>query len=132
MDDERQEEELEEIEIEDEDEGEGEEPEEKPATYKELVSRVAVLSKMLRAHAAGQGKFDPTGVLTKSVLENLPAESERILRKCHMMEWTLQRVRQGFYSLIHAEALPSEGWDYAAKELIDSIEDALEIREEED
>ncbi len=53
MDDERQEEELEEIEIEDEDEGEGEEPEEKPATYKELVSRVAVLSKMPPQTGAG-------------------------------------------------------------------------------
>ena len=93
---------------------------------------MALLTKMLRAYAAGKGKFDPTGVLTKSVLDNLPAESEALLRKCHMMEWTLQRVRQGFYSMIHAEALPSEGWDYAAKELIDTIEETLELRDDEE
>ena len=103
-----------------------EENELQPPSYKRLLARVAVLTRMLNAHLDGQGKFDRSGVLTRAVLDNVPEEAEELVRQNQMMEWTLERVKQGFYSLIHAEALPSEGWDAAVKELVDSIDNTLE------
>ena len=104
----------------------------KGPTYRQLMAQVGVLSKMLRAYQTGEGKFDRSGRLTEAVLAKVPREADEIVRKNQRMEWTLTRVRQSFYSLIHAEALPSEGWDYAAKEMIDSIEKALAMNEKEE
>ncbi|MFC1601133.1 hypothetical protein ACFL34_02150 [Candidatus Sumerlaeota bacterium] len=103
-----------------------EENEHQPPSYKQLLARVAVLTRMLNAHLQGQGKFDPSGMLTRAVLDNVPEEAEELVRQNQMMEWTLERVKQGFYNLIHAEALPSEGWDAAVKELVDSIDNTLQ------
>ena len=71
----------------------------------------------------------PKDLLIES-LDGVPEAAYQIIRKNEMMQWTLERVRQGYYSLIHAQALPSEGWDMAAKELADSIENALKIQKE--
>ena len=103
----------------------------KASTYKQLLAQVAVLSKMLNAHAEGKGRFDQTGVLTQAILKDVPKVAEELIRKNQRMEYTLTRVKQGFYNLINAEALPSEGWDYAVRELIDTIEKTLEMIDEE-
>ena len=102
----------------------------KPPSYKELEAQVAVLTQMLQAHLRGKGEFDKAGTLTKAVLKSVPEAAQQLIRKNEMMAWTLERVRQGYYNLINAQALPSEGWDAGAKELADSIEKALKIQKE--
>jgi hypothetical protein len=103
----------------------------KPPSYKELAAQVAVLAQMLQAHLRGKGEFDKAGTLTTAVLKNVPEAAQQLIRKNEKMAWTLERVRQGYHNLINAQALPSEGWDAAAKELADSIEIALKAQKEE-
>ena len=102
----------------------------KPPSYKELLAQVAVLAKFLNAHVEGKGKFDASGMLTRSVLDNVPEAANELVRKNQKMDYTLKRVKTSIHSLIAAQVLPSEGWDGAVKVLIDSIDEATQINSE--
>ena len=102
----------------------------KPPSYKELLAQVAVLTKFLNAHCEGKGKFDPSGIMTRRILDNVPHAAEELLRMNTRMDYTLNRVKMSIHSLILAQVLPSEGWDGAVKVLIDSIDEATAINSE--
>ncbi|MBN1517265.1 hypothetical protein JXA32_11945 [Candidatus Sumerlaeota bacterium] len=99
-------------------------------TYKELLGQVAVLTKMLRAYQEGKGEFDKTGILTTTVLSQVPEAAREIVRQNKQMAYALERARQSLYSLIAAEALPSEGWDSGVMQLVRDIENAIRTHNE--